>query len=474
MNCSDTMKKYFTGYIHDKDCVSNDKRDNHLPRQNVIWIIADQLRAQAFSHAYDPNVNTPNIDNLVLNGVDFYKAVSCYPICCPFRATLLTGQDHQQCMPGHQYAIRDGFRTIADVFNENGYDTAYFGKWHVDGARDNPMMHIVPRSRRGGFNTWIGYENNNMQWNTYVHGHTPEGEIDQYRLQGYETDELTKLLTNYLEKLDGNTPFFAVLSVQPPHVPHPSPARNHKNHRWNDIILRPNVPAGETDSKKYKLELSRYYSMIENLDENIGFIMDTLCRLNLDTRTQIVFFSDHGDMMGSHGLTGKVVPYEESVRIPCIISSNTGSYFGFKSGKVDALISEHDLAATTLGLCGIQQPDWLGGYDYSHYRYVSNGDSLSIPKRKDDEPECVLIKAIVPREGCDKAWRGIITRDGWKYVCHEGYEWLLFNLNDDPYEQSNLVDRFSMQKKRKELLSLLKQKLDAIDDHFILPEDSDI
>ncbi|MDY4610561.1 MAG: sulfatase [Sphaerochaetaceae bacterium] len=474
MNNEDGMQVYLQSFVHDSDCANIKDRDNPLPKQNVIWIIADQLRAQALSCAYDPNVRTPNLDNLALNGVVFNHAVSSFPICCPFRATLLTGQDHQQCMPGHQYMMTESYRTIADAFNEYGYDTAYFGKWHIDGARDNPMMHIVQKERRGGFRTWIGYENNNMQWNTYVHGHTPKGEIPQHRLLGYETDELTSLLIDYLKNRDESKPFFAVLSVQPPHVPHPSPARNRINYDWEKIQLRPNVPLGEARTRRYKLELARYYSMIENLDENIGRIMNELCMRNLDTSTQIMFFSDHGDMMGSHGLNGKVVPYEESIRIPFIISSSAGSYFGFKSGTCDALISEYDIAATTLGLCGIPQPDWLNGYDYSYYRYIQNGDGLSRPKKKEDEPASMEIKAIVPREGCDKAWRGVVTRDGWKYVCYEGSEWMLFNLNDDPYEQINLVNSFEYRGKRMELLKELKSWLEKNDDPFILPEENDL
>lgn len=469
----DKMKKYLSSFYLDKDIVCPNREHLPLPKQNVIWVISDQLRAQALSCSLDPNVKTPNIDNLALNGVLFENAVSSFPICCPFRATLLTGLDHQQCMPAHQYRLPDGVKTIADIFNDNGYDTAYFGKWHVDGARENPMMHIVPKERRGGFKTWIGYENNNMQWNTYVHGHTPQGEIEQYRLQGYETDCLTDLLLDYLDKSTDN-PFFAVLSVQPPHVPHPSPAKNRKNYDWYNIKLRPNVPYGEERQNKYKLELARYYSMIENLDDNLGRIMDRLCELNMDTRTHIVFFSDHGDMMGSHGLDGKVVPYEESIRIPVIIGSATGRYFGYHASRPDSLISEYDIAATTLGLCGIERPNWLKGYDYSFYRYSGAGDCIEKPRKKLDEPSSMIIKAIVPREGCDKAWRGVITRDKWKFVCYEGSCCMLFDLNDDPYEQINLANRFEYKPKRVELLRILREWLEKNDDPFILPTEEDL
>ena len=468
------MQDYCTDYVSNTDYQAHPSPHHPLPPQNVIWILADQLRAQALSCNLDPNSRTPNIDNLAIQGMNFNRAVSSYPLCCPFRATLLTSQDHQQCVPGHGYPLKDGTKTIADAFNLHHYDTAYFGKWHVDGARQNPIMHIVPKERRGGFNTWLGYENNNQQWNTYVHGHTPQGEVPQYRLQGYETDELTNLLIDYLENTPQDQPFFAVLSVQPPHDPHPAPARNKSHFAWPTMELRANVPAGEDRRNQVKLELARYYAMIENLDDNIGRILDTLCRLNLDTSTHIVFFSDHGDMLGSHGLDGKVVPYEESVRIPFIISSPTGSSFGFKTGTTDALISEYDIAATTLGLCGLKQPDWLQGYDYSYYRYqpkISGGETNRSARK---EPDSVIIKAIIPREGCDKAWRGIITRDGWKYVCFEEAEWLLFNLQDDPYEQINLAHQFSYREKRLALRALLQSWITEHDDTFILPKEDDL
>ena len=86
----------------------------------------------------------------------------------------------------------------------------------------------------------------------------------------------------------------------------------------------------------------------------------------------------------------------------------------------------------------------------------------------------MIIKAIVPREGCDKAWRGIVTRDGWKYVCKEGSEWMLFNLKDDPYEEINLVEQFAYRAKRVELRNRLQALLDKNDDHFILPKEDDV
>ena len=159
-------------------------------KQNVIWIFGDQHRGQALSIMGDPNVNTPNIDILATDGVIFTQARSGFPLCCPFRGSLLTSKYPHKCVPGHEYPLDSNQPTIANVFNENGYDTAYFGKWHLDGYKEEKgraAKHIIPPERRGGFKKWLGYENNNSQWDSWVHGKIDEEETF-YRLPGYETD----------------------------------------------------------------------------------------------------------------------------------------------------------------------------------------------------------------------------------------------------------------------------------------------
>ena len=140
---------------------------------NVIWIITDQHRGQATGYAGDPNLSTPNLDRLAAEGVNFSRAVSGFPLCCPFRGSMLTGRYPHHCVPGHEYRMPPEQPTIAQPFKQAGYHTAYFGKWHVDGFHESEgraAMHIIPPERRGGFDTWIGYENNNSQWDCWVHG----------------------------------------------------------------------------------------------------------------------------------------------------------------------------------------------------------------------------------------------------------------------------------------------------------------
>lgn len=432
-------------------------------RPNVIWIISDQQRAMSLACNGDPSARTPHLDRMARYGVNFTQAVSANPICCPFRGSMLTGLQHHRCVPGHQYGLNEEQPTIANVFNEAGYDTAYIGKWHLDGCRSNAVLHYVPPHRRGGFQKWMGYENNNAQWNTWIHGNL-FGKEEKRRVPGYETDGLTDLFIEYLNGRKGNEqPFFAVLSVQPPHPPYMAPAENLDHFRARDLELRPNVPAAPRYQQDARKNLAYYYAMIENLDQNIGRILKTLADCEMDLNTHILFFSDHGDMMGSHGLWGKVMPYEESIRIPFLISGGAPCYFGHNIGNVNALLTEVDIAPTTLGLCGLPIPAWMEGRDYSHYRLANR------PRPQSPEPDSAYIKAITPHDGSYKPWRGIVTKDGYKYVCFENEPWMLFNLNQDPFEQANLVHQLPYLPLCHRLQARLQQWIQETGDIFQLP-----
>lgn len=188
-------------------------------RPNVIWIFGDQFRAQALPFNGDPNSRAPNLERASVNGITISGNVSGFPLCCPFRGSLLTSRDPNYCVPGHEYPLPANQKTIANAFNENGYDTAYFGKWHLAGWHERDgrsTFFITDPERRGGFKTWIGYENNNSQWDTWVHGGAGKDAF-LYRLPGYETDGLTNLLIRYVKdrtadaKSGQSKPFFAAL-----------------------------------------------------------------------------------------------------------------------------------------------------------------------------------------------------------------------------------------------------------------------
>lgn len=441
-------------------------------RPNIIWVFGDQHRAQALGCAGDPNLHTPNIDRLAGSGVTFTAAVAGTPLCCPSRGSLLTSRYPHQCVPGHEDQMPPEQPTIAIAFRQAGYRTSYFGKWHVDGFKERngrAAMHIVPPERRGGFDDWLGYENNNSQWDSWVHGGTGDSAV-HYRLPGYETGALTDLFVDYLrargrEQQEGEgRPFFAVLSVQPPHDPYVAPAEWMARHTPGEIRLRPNVPDIPAVVEQARRELAGYYAMIENLDWHLGRIRSALDEANISDQTLIVFFSDHGDLHGSHGQFRKTAPWEEAIRVPFIIGGGV-PFYGAKVGRFPVPLNHVDIAPTTLGLCGIDPPEWMAGTDYSAY-FVKGRTPAS-------EPDSAYLQLCVPTghaHSVDRAWRGVVTRDGWKYVCLQGQPWLLFNLNEDPYELANHAHNSRYAHKRRQLHDRLAEWVHATGDSFTLPQ----
>lgn len=204
--------------------------------------------------------------------------------------------------------------------------------------------------------------------------------------------------------------------------------------------------------------------MIENWDWNVGRILSVLQQTRLDFNTHIVFFSDHGDMHGSHGIFRKTNPFEESIRVPFIISGEQPRYLGRSNGRQPVLLNHVDIAPTTLGLCGIKKPAWMEGTDYSSYRFAG--------RERPALPDSAYLQNVVPTghpHSINRPYRGIVTRDGWKYVSFENVPWLLFNLNEDPYEQVNQAHNNAFRAELKRLNSRLAQWIHDTGDKFALP-----
>ncbi len=432
-------------------------------RPNIIWIFGDQHRGQAMSCMGDPNVLTPNLDRMAVEGLHVTTAVSGGPTCTPFRGSLLTSRYPHECAPENGAPIPEGMPTISTVLRKNGYRTCYLGKWHLAGKLPGVSgnKRIVPEEQRRDWDEWIGYDNNNWQWKCPVQ--TGFGDdFKSWFLDGYETDCLTDML---LERVKGwgreqcesedAKPFFAVLSVQPPHDPSVAPP---EHYRGGKVEARPNVPEIKWVRDFFNKQIKGYYAQVENLDWNVGRIRKALYEGGLAENTLIFYFSDHGSMLGSHARFNKSVPYEESIRIPFII----GGAKRIGQLSEDVLINHVDIAPTTLGFCGIDVPDYMRGFDYSEL-WNRNHD-LEIPDAALLQ-ECGGFGGIHP-----DGWRCIVTRDGWKYAVTPAGPWLLFNLHDDPYEMCNLVFISHLYKKRRELHDRLQAMLIDVDDDFKMPD----
>jgi len=249
--------------------------------------------------------------------------------------------------------------------------------------------------------------------------------------------------------------------------------------RYNaqQIQLRPNVPlsarvpsnggeplSGVTVSEQARQELAGYYAQQECWDTNVSRVIDELERNNMLDNTHVLIFADHGDMHGSQGQFLKTTPYEEAVCIPLIVAGSEAFYDGHLTGDCATLFSAVDMAPTTLGLCDLEAPTWMEGHDYSSRRLAS--------RTKAPEPDSLYLQNVIPTGhpwSVNEAYRGLVTRDGWKYVCFENQSWLMFNLAEDPYEQVNIAFNSLYRRERKALIDRLSQWISDTGDKLEVP-----
>jgi arylsulfatase A-like enzyme len=168
-------------------------------------------------------------------------------------------------------------------------------------------------------------------------------------------------------------------------------------------------------------------------------------------------------MHGSHGQFGKNSPWEESIRIPLILGGGP-PFYTYRNKDSDLPLNVPDITATTLGLAGVAVPDWMQGKDFS---------GLRIPgKELPEDCQSAYLQGVIPTYhgySIDRPWRGVVTRDGWKYTVLEGQPWMLHNLDEDPYEQANLAHNSVYHRQRKRLQDELARWIDSTGDQFALP-----
>lgn len=424
-----------------------------IQKPNVVFVFADQWRAQSMGYAGNTDIITPNLDKLAAEGVCFSNAISTIPVCTPYRAMLLSGQ----------YALKTGMFMndvslnpetdgFGKLFKKQGYNTAYIGKWHVDGVGRSAF---IPEERRQGFDYWKVLEcshgyNNSQYW----------GNDDQlHTWKGYDAEDQTKDAIAYIkEHSQDEKPFCLVLSWGPPHAPYNSAPKEFKELYKNiDLKLRPNVPKGL--SKKTKNMLRGYYAHCSALDSYVKQLQDAIKGSDIEDNTIFVFTSDHGDMINSQGETKKQRVYNESANVPFIIKYP--ELFGHEGKKTDFLLNSMDILPTMLGMSGLDVPSGLDGEDIT---------DVLLGKKADDR-KAALVSSIQPfgqwpRSRGGKEFRSIITKQ-YTYSKDLSGAWLLFDNIADPYQQTNLIEDSNFTEIIEELEQLLSIELNRLDDDFL-------
>jgi arylsulfatase A-like enzyme len=435
-----------------------------MSRPNLLFVFADQLRADALGYAGDPNVRTPNLDRLADASVNFTTAVSTCPICTPYRACLLSGQyplTHGLFM--NDLRLPDNGCSIGQLLAGAGYDTGWIGKWHLDG---HGRSSYIPPDRRQGFDYWKVLEcTHRYQQSQYYEGNDRQPKT----WPGYDAYAQTADAAGYIRnRADAEKPFALFLSFGPPHDPYDTaPADLIETYPPEEIQLKPNVAEHRHDQARK--QLSGYYAHITALDQCVGELLATLDETGLADDTIVVFTSDHGDLVESHWTgTGpeqgprKQGPWDESIRVPLLI--RWPAQLGQPGRSIATPIATPDITVTLLRLMGVETHPVMQGLDYS-------------PMLTDDAPapaDAVLIANYHPfadwrtaRGG--RCYRGLRTEQ-YTYVRDRNGPWLFYDNHADPCQLDNLVNQRAVHVTQDSLDSQLNHLLNSMGDSFDPPE----
>jgi arylsulfatase A-like enzyme len=376
---------------------------------NIIVILADDLGCRDLG-LYGGWVETPRIERMAREGLTFTDFHSNSSVCSPTRAAFLTGRYQQRVgivdvivgVREPDQGIPPSTPTLARVFQENGYATALFGKWHC-GYEDkfNPVRH--------GFDEFVGFLNGGADY--HQHGTWRNG-LEQQDVQGYSTDIITDKSVDFI-RCHKDQPFFLHVAHQTPHNPYQTRADTPENR--------------EEDWKQNRVDdvnRPRYREMLKDLDDSVGKVLDTLSETGLAGNTLVFLWSDNGDvrMSPKEGpwRGGKFSQYEGGHRVPAVAWWPGKIKAGTKS---DALLAGFDLFPTLTGIAGISSgiPDNLDGTSAKDHLL----EQTAFPDRD-------LFFGYEPKLGT------AMRRGDWKMIV-KGGDVQLYNLNNDPKETTNIA-----------------------------------
>ncbi len=423
-----------------------------IKQPNIVFVFADQWRAQATGYAGDANVLTPNLDAFAQESLNFTTAVSNCPVCSPWRASLMTGQyplTHGVFV--NDVPISSHPVYLAECFQSAGYDTAYIGKWHIDG---HSRGAYIPSERRKGFIYWKVRECTHDYNHSFYYGDSPE----KLYWDGYDADAQTEDAVNYIENHSKQVPFLLMLSWGPPHDPYnTAPDAYQTLYNPSDLDLRPNVPPEVADQAREWL--AGYYAHCSALDACFGQIIRALDKGGISQNTIVIFTSDHGDMLGSHNSRNKQRPWDESILVPMLL--RYPKEFGRQAVTIQTPFNTPHLMPTLLGLAGLAVPHTVEGMDFSPFlRGVAPApeDAALI-----ELPACFHQYAYY-RGG--KEWRGLRT-ERYTFVINLEGPWYLYDNELDPYQMTNLIGTPEYSHVQGKLDRELRQRLRNRDDDFI-------
>ncbi|MBI9017801.1 MAG: sulfatase-like hydrolase/transferase [Phycisphaerae bacterium] len=454
---------------------------------NLLFIMTDQQRWDALSLAGNPVVKTPNIDKLASEGVYFERAYTQCAVCGPARASILSGRavenhgvvtnDHAN--PGKSEDVF-AVKSFDEILHRKGYLSEYYGKWHCPDHRAKIYRNAVEVCHGDSpfglplFGRYRKFLDKNLKRRKPGQGEQVSGSYNWiYKMDPIDRrfnlpsdtdikvvqpDNHGKLLvpaelsptayqvSEVMDALDkvGSKPFNITCSITYPHAPMiptepyyqmykpedmPVPVSiddDMKNSPYSDANGRKRLPEYR-DKEKIKYMISNYYGLIKEIDDWVGKLIKKLEEKGLAENTLVIFTSDHGEMLGSHGMREKNVFYEESAHIPLVIRFPGRIK---PNSVVKQPISQIDLFATIL--------DYMQAGDHE-----SDGKSLRPLIEGEDKTDKFIVSEWL--------WHGdrvpcyMVVSGDWKLFCPHTPESrivnVLYNLKDDPYEMNNLIGK---------------------------------
>ena len=400
-------------------------------RPNVVFILADQLRAASLPLYGESQIDTPHLDRLAAEGVVLDHCISSSPVCTPYRAMLLTGRHPQTTGHIHNWIrTRQTEISIADAFAHAGYRTGWVGKWHLHTGNwpSNWAPDWVPEGRdRLGFQYWRAYNMHMVYFDGFVQ---TNGDWEYERWEGYETEALNRYGFAFMDEA-GDGPFCLFLS---PHQPHFTPGQFAPEAYYERLPkaleLPENVPEAVRDES---LTMVRHYlAMTLALDDMVGELLDYLDRTGRAENTLVVFTSDHGSQCGAQGVRpwSKKHPYQASLHVPCILRLPGALEGGVRRETLTAPV---DFMPSLCALCGVPIPRTVEGHDLSA---AWRGEPGAY------EPQAVLTMNFSSRYdhiADGQEWRGVRTQR-YNYAAWLDGRRELYDLQQDPLEMQNVVD----------------------------------
>lgn len=440
-------------------------------KPNVLFFFTDQQRVDTVGCYGSPMINhmTPHLDRMASEGVRFNYAFTPQPVCGPTRACIQTGKYATEtgCWRNN-IALKPEEKTLADALSAAGYEVGYIGKWHLastgglglkDGQKPvNYATKPVPPDCRGGYRDyWLASDVLEFTSSAFD-GHMFDGDGNRrdFPRGRYRVDAQTDWVLEYLRTRNRDKPFFLMASYLEPHH------QNNASHfvgpvgskeRFKTYTSPLDLPPGTGD---WEAEMPDYLGACQALDANLGRVRAELERLGIADNTLIIYASDHSCHFKTRNAEYKRACHDDATRVPMIMCGP-----GFAGGKVvDDLVSLLDVPSTILGEAGVKLPETFRGRPLQQ---LVSGTPTDWRK----ELFIQISESQVGRAVRTSRWTYSVRaedKQGCEVSCSSEYtEDFLYDNENDPNQQNNLVADPKHSDTRAELARILRRYIAAVE-----------